>query len=326
MDSVYDLIIIGGGCAGLTAGIYAGRANLKTVILEKQFAGGQAAITNEIANYPGFKNISGYNLTKSMLEQARSFGTEFISQGVKEVDFSKEIKKVYTDKNVFKGYTVIIAAGASPREAGFEGERKFKGRGISYCASCDGFFYSGKNVFIVGSGYSAAQEALYLSRIAKKITMLIRKDRLKCPPSIIKKLRENPKVEIMFNTEIVEVSGVDNLERAVLRNNITNEVFTYTEEKNNTFGVFVFVGYKPSTEFIKKYIKTDKDGYILTNEEMETNIKGIYAAGDLRQKSLRQIITAASDGAVAASMAERYINEYRQKNVQIICKCEQTIA
>lgn len=311
-DVIYDLIILGGGCAGLTAGIYAGRAMLKTIIIEKMQAGGQATTTDEISNYPGFENITGPELMERILKQAESFGAEFILSDIKSVDLTRDIKEVETSTGIYKSRSVILTTGANPKKLGFEGEETFRGRGVGYCATCDGFFFKDKDIFVIGGGYSAAEEALYLTRFGKKVTVVVRKDSFSCARSIAKKVMEHPKIEVMFNTEIVKAYGEDVLKGAVFKNNITGEVINYeVSEDDETFGIFVFIGYKPTTELFRGQVEMDKGGYIITDENMETNIKGVFAAGDLREKSLRQLVTATSDGAIAATQAELYIESIK---------------
>lgn len=310
----YDLIILGGGAAGLTAGIYAGRAKMRTAIIERQQIGGQASITNEIANYPGFKTITGPELIERMREQADYFGTHIIFSDVAKVNLTKGRKEIETDSGVYTGRAVILCTGADPRKAGFEGEELFRGRGVSYCATCDGFFFRGKDIFVIGGGYSAAEEALYLTRFGKKVTILVRKDKFKCAQSIVDKVLSHPKIQVLFNTEIVRAYGEQTLQGAVFKNNKTGEVTEYrVSEEDRTFGIFVFAGYKPAMELFADQITLNEDGYVIANDNMETNLPGVFVAGDLRVKILRQLVTAAADGAVAAVQAEKYIAEMKEK-------------
>lgn len=310
----YDLIILGGGCAGLTAGIYAGRAKLRTLIIENRQAGGQAATTDEIANYPGLKTTTGPKLMATMLEQAKSFGTEFLQSQVRKINLKDEQKEVETDAGTFVSWAVILATGANPRKLGFEGEEAFKGRGVGYCATCDGMFFEGKDIFVVGGGYSAAEEALYLTRFGKKVTVLVRKDQFRCAKSIADKVLSHPKIEVRFHTELLKVYGQELLEGAVLKNNKTGEVTEYkASEEDGTFGVFVFIGYEPDAQLFKNQIQLDQEGYILTDETMQTSEDGVFAAGDVRPKLLRQLVTATADGAVAATQAEKYILKIKEK-------------
>lgn len=314
-ETLYDLIIIGAGCAGLTAGIYAGRAKLKTAVFEKQQPGGQAATTDEIANYPGFEHITGPELMERMLQQAKSFGTELISADVTKVDLAASPKAVHTGDRVYHAHTILIATGANPKKLGFEGEEEFRGRGVGYCATCDGFFFEGKDIFVIGGGYSAAEEALYLTRFGKKVTIVVRKDQFKCAQSIVDKVMANPKIEVWFNTELIKAYGDSLLKGAVFRNNVTGEEKRYEVPKEDgIFGIFVFVGYTPDTKLFEGQLKLDSNGYIETKEDMHTEVPGVFAAGDVRLKQLRQLVTATSDGAVAAVQAEKYLTEYREKN------------
>ncbi len=307
-DNIYDLIILGGGCAGLTSGIYAGRAMLDTLILENSTVGGQAAITSEIANYPGTPNISGPELMSKMLEQAKSFNVKLETCQVKSAQLADELKTIYTSCGIFRSHAVIIATGATPKKLGFEGEEEFTGRGVGYCATCDGFFFRDKDIFVIGGGNSAAEEALFLTRFGKKITILVRKGEFRCAPYLVDRVMSHPKIEVRFHTELVRAFGDSALKGAVLKNNQTGETYTYeVSQEDGNFGIFVFVGYEPTSEMFKDQLELDDAGYILTNENMETKLAGVFAAGDVRPKSLHQLVTATADGAIAASFAEKYV-------------------
>lgn len=307
---LYDLIILGGGCAGLTAGIYAGRAGLNTLILESGAPGGQAALTGTIENYPGVPEASGPELMQRMAEQAASFGAELRTCQVNAVRLDGRRKLAETGDGVFESAAMIIAAGASPKMAGFEGEEEYRGKGVGYCAACDGFFFRGKDIFVIGGGNSAAEEALYLTRFGKRVIMLVRKDRLRCEKVIARKVLEHPRIEARFNTELVRAYGGDVLKGAELKNNKTGELSAYTvSEEDGTFGIFVFAGRQPASVMFRGQIELDEAGYILTNGKMETSLPGVFAAGDIRAKEVRQIVTAAADGAAAAIQAEKYIAE-----------------
>lgn len=309
---LYDLIILGGGCAGLTAGIYAGRAQLNTMILESGTPGGQAATTSDIGNYPGVPDASGPELMQRMLDQARSFGAGFRTCSVSAVQLAGEQKLVETSEGIFESEAVIIAAGATPKKAGFEGEEEYRGRGVGYCAACDGFFFRNRDIFVIGGGSSAAEEALYLTRFGKKVTMLVRKDCLRCERVIAGEVLNHPKIEVRFNTELIRAYGDETLKGAELKNNKTGEISTYTVSRDDgMFGIFVFVGYQPASGLFRGQVELDEAGYIITNERMETGLPGVYAAGDIRAKELRQMVTAAADGAAAAVQAEKYISESR---------------
>lgn len=308
MSKIYDLLILGSGPAGLSAGIYAGRAKLNTLIIEKGDIGGQVNTTSEVVNYPGIKNISGPKLMDEMRQQSQDFGVNFIKSEITNVDFSQDIKVITTTSGNIKGRAVIIATGAVPRKLGFPGEKDFTGRGIGYCSTCDGEFFEGLDVFVIGAGFAAAEEAIFLTRYAKKVIIIAREPEFTCAKTIADKVFKNPKIEVKFNSEILEATGDDILKSAKFINNKTKETFEYTASKEDvTFGIFVFIGYEPKTSLFKNHIDMDKFGYILTDENMRTNISGIYAAGDLRPKSLRQIVTAVSDGAIASTDAEKYI-------------------
>ena len=313
-NNIYDLIIIGGGPAGLSAGLYAGRAKLRTLIIEKEHTGGQISTTAEVVNYPGIVKTSGSDLTSQMRIQAENFGVKFQTADVTDVDFNGEIKTIKTNVGDIQGRAVIIATGASPRKLGFPGEIEYGGRGVAYCSTCDGEFFKGLEVLVIGAGFAAAEEAIYLTRFAKKVIIIAREPEFTCAKSIGDKVKANKNIEIRFNTEVVEAVGDDLLRSVKLINNVTNETSEYYPPKEDgTFGIFVFVGYQPQTDVFKGKVEMDRWGYILTNENMETNIKGVYAAGDLRPKMLRQVVTAVADGAIAATDAERYVASEKER-------------
>lgn len=319
MDKIYDVIIIGGGPAGLSAALYTSRSKLSTLILEKDKIGGQILTTQEVANYPGslFETdkieTSGPELVTRMIKQADHFGAERIMKGVESLDFSGKIKKVITeDKTEFQGKTVIIATGAYARKLGTPGEKALTGKGVSYCATCDADFFEELEVFCIGAGYAAAEEAIYLTKFAKKVTIIAREPEFTCAKSIADRVMANPKIEVKFNSEVLEMRGDGILEEATFRDNLTGETWDYiADEDIGTFGIFVFIGYKPATDLFKGHINMDQWGYIPTDEFMATNIPGVYAAGDLRPKELRQVITAASDGAIAATAIEKYLTNFK---------------
>lgn len=314
MEKIYDLIIVGGGPAGLSAGVYAGRAKLKTLIIEKGNFGGQTSTTSEIANYPGIRNTSGPALIEEMRLQNEDFGVEFAKTDVTGVDFSGDVKIVKTINGELKGRAVIIATGASPRKLGFPGEAEFTGRGVAYCSTCDGEFFEGLEVFVIGAGFAAAEEAMYLTRYATKVRIIAREPEFTCAPSIADKVFANDKIDVHFNTELQGVYGDDMIKSARFINNETKEEWEYTaKEEDGTFGVFVFIGYQPKTDIFKGHVEMDRAGYILTDDDMRTNVKGVYAAGDLRPKSLRQVITAVADGAIAATDAGKYVSEEKDR-------------
>lgn len=324
-NNIYDTIIIGGGCAGLCAGLYAARSGLKTLIIEKSAPGGQAVITNGIRNYPGFDEISGFELSQNMLKQAKSFGAELIQQAVEKCELEEFIKTVYVKDGIFRTKTIICACGTVPVKAGFEGEDEFYGKGVSRCAICDGFFWRGKDVFVVGGGESAAKEALYLAGLCRSVTMLVRGERLSCAEFVSKRVFDEHKINVLFNSRLIRVSGYDGIKTALIQNTRTGEQTEYTvESTEDAYGVFVFVGMKPDTEIFKGSLELDKHGYILTDENMHTSVKGVFAAGDIRKKSLRQLVTACSDGATAGVQCHDYIcgfhdgaNMYAKKDLSL---------
>lgn len=306
---IYDLVIIGNGPAGLTAAIYAARANMKVVVIGNGLEGGQIATTSEVANYPGYKFISGPDLAKEMYEQAKGFGAEFIQDTINDVNFLEDIKQIFGISNNYEARSVIIATGAKPRKLNIPGEFEFTGNGVGYCATCDGRFFTGLEVYCIGAGYSAAEEAMYLTKFAKKVIIIAREPEFTCAKSIADKVKNHPKIEVLFNTEMLEINGTDSIKSAVLKNVITGKTWSVkADEKDETFGVFMFIGYMPQSEIFRGKIPMTDAGYIITNENMETEIEGVYAAGDLRPKLLKQVVTAVADGAIAVTSSEHYIN------------------
>lgn len=310
MDNIYDVVIIGEGPAGLSAGIYAARAKMKTLIVEKEKAGGQIVITEEIANYPGsVENASGPSLIARMVEQADSFGAERVLDTIKEVDFDGKIKVLKGEKNEYKAKTVIVATGAKSRPIGCPGEKELVGKGVSYCATCDADFFTDLEVYVVGGGDAAVEEAMYLTKFARKVTIIHRRDELRAAKSIQEKAFKNDKIHFMWDTVVTEIKGDGVVESMVVKNKKTGEeTEVFPDEEDGIFGIFVFIGYTPVTELFEGRLDMEK-GYILTDEDMNTSVPGIFAAGDCRKKSLKQVVTAAADGAIAAVQAEKYINE-----------------
>lgn len=309
-QEVYDLIIIGGGSAALSAGIYAGRAMLDTLIIEKDKIGGQVTTTSEIVNYPAIRTTTGPELMEDMRIQAVDFGVDFVADEIIDVSFDQTIKEVKSATKTYYAYAVIIATGASARKIGFPGEVEYTGRGIAYCSTCDGEFFQGLDIFVIGGGYAAAEEAVYLTRYGKSVTMIIREPDFTCAKLTAEAAKNHPDIKIVYNTEVKEVTGDDFVRKAVFVNNQTGDEIVYEAPKDSTFGMFVFAGNQPSTEIFEGKITLDR-GYIPTSEEMETNVPGIYAAGDLRIKELRQIVTAVADGAIAATTAQKYVTEQK---------------
>ncbi|MTK64815.1 MAG: thioredoxin-disulfide reductase [Methanobacterium sp.] len=309
MNNLYDVIIIGSGPAGLSAALYAARARMKTLILERTKVGGQIVTTDEVANYPGsVEDATGPSLIARMEKQVESFGAERKKDNIKEVDFGGKIKLLRGESEEYQAKTVIIATGASPRHIGCPGENKLIGKGVSYCATCDADFFQDLEVFVVGGGDSAVEEAIYLTKFARKVTIVHRRDELRAAKSIQEKAFKNEKIHFMWNTVVDEIKGEGILESAVFKNTKTSETHEYfADEEDGTFGIFVFTGYLPINNLFKEKIQLNEGGYIITNDKMETNIEGVFAAGDIREKPLRQVVTATADGAIAAVQAERYI-------------------
>ncbi|MFY9282612.1 MAG: thioredoxin-disulfide reductase [Miniphocaeibacter sp.] len=307
---MYDLIIIGAGPGGLAAGLYGARAKMKTLVLEKEKMGGQIVSTSEVENYPGsVENATGPSLTKRFTEQAEKFGAEIKMANVKEVNFDGKIKEVVCDNETYKAKSIVIATGASPKKIGCPGEKEFTGKGVSYCATCDADFFEDFEVIVVGGGDSALEEAIYLTKFARKVYLVHRRDTFKACNTVIENTKANDKIEMWLNKEIIEIKGDGILESVVLKDTVTGETSEYfADEDDGTMGVFIFIGFNPQTELFKDKVEL-RNGYIVTDEEMRTNIDGVFAAGDVREKSLRQVVTAAADGAIAAVNAEKYINE-----------------
>lgn len=304
---MYDLIIIGGGPGGLSAALYASRSKLKTLVIEGTIEGGQIAGTADVENYPGIIKIDGMELGQVMKEQSENFGAEFIYETVEKVDLEGTVKKVTAGDKVYESKTVIVATGAKPREMGVPGEKEFQGRGVSYCATCDAAFYQDLPVYVIGGGDSAVDEALFISKFASTVYIVHRRDELRASKNLQDRAMNTPNIKFIWDTVVEEVKGDKIVKELVLKNKKTGEVTTVSSDKE-LFGIFVFIGNVAQTELFKDTL-TLKDGYIVTNEEMETNIEGVYAIGDVRSKKIRQVVTAASDGAIAAINAERYIAE-----------------
>lgn len=310
---IYDVIVIGGGAAGMSAGIYSGRAKMKTLVLEQGSVGGQAKTTNEIVNYPGIRHTTGPELMEQMHLQAEDFGVAFAQTEVLEAQLEGEIKVLKTTNGDYETRSVIIATGATPRTLGFPGEAEYRGRGVAYCATCDGEFYTGLEVFVIGAGFAAAEEAIFLTRFARKVTVIAREPEFTCAKTIADKVLAHPKIEVKFNTEVVEATGDELLRRVKFINNQTNETFEHVAQDDETFGIFIFAGYVPQTKVFNGLVDMDKFGYIITDENMHTSVEGVYAAGDLRPKVLRQVVTAVADGAIASLEAEKYVAHEKER-------------
>ena len=309
MSKIYDVIVLGAGPSGLTAGLYAGRSRLSTLIIEKGQDGGQIAITNEIENYPGqqLDGESGPSLIARMTEQAKKFGAERVSDVIKSVELTGDVKKLVGNKGEYLAKTVIIATGAFPRPIGCKNEAQYVGKGISFCATCDAAFFEDFEVYVVGGGDAAVEEAMYLTKFARKVTIIHRRDELRAAKSIQEKAFANPKLHFMWDTVVDEVGGDEILSKMVVKNTKTGELTTIeADEDDGMFGLFGFIGLLPNSHLFEGVIDME-NGYIKTDDNMHTNIPGVYAAGDIRVKSLRQVVTAAADGAIAAMQAEHYI-------------------
>ena len=303
----FDVIIVGSGPAGLSAAIYAARGNLKTGVFEKSLVGGQINVTYEVENYPGIPEVlSGFELSDRFKQQADKFGPEFVDEEIVKIDFESKdgFKKVYTEDGEYLTKAIIIATGAQPRYLNCPGEEEFTGKGVSYCATCDGALYRNKVVAVIGGGDSAVEEGMFLTKFASKVYVVHRRDELRAVKSIQDRAFKNDKMEFIWDSVVEEIKGGNFVENIVLKN-------VKTQEKQDLAvdGIFIYVGILPNNALLKDDLKLDKSGFVITNEFMETNIPGVYAVGDLRKTPLRQVITAASDGAIAAFYAEKYVSE-----------------
>ncbi len=306
MSTTYDVVIIGGGPAGLTAGIYTGRANLKTVILEKGLPGGQIAQTEEVENYPGFPEpISGPELSERMVQQAKRFGAEIIMEEVQGLEKTPQGFVVKGYEQEYPARTVILATGANPKKLGVPGEEKFYGRGVSTCATCDGFFYRGKEVVVVGGGDAAVEEGLFLTKFASKVTLVHRRNELRANKTAQARAFANPKMQFIWDTVVEEVLGEETVRGVRLRNLQSGERYEYP-----TDGVFIFIGHEPNTGFLGGLVALRPDGYIEVREEIFTSVPGVFAAGDVADPIYRQLSTSVGAGTRAAMMAERYLAEH----------------
>ena len=312
MDKLYDVIILGAGPAGLAAGLYSGRYRLSTLIIEKAKDGGQIAITDEIENYPGqmVEGESGPSLIARMTAQPEKFGAERASDTITMVELEGPVKKLYGTKDTYQCKTLIIATGAFPRPIGCKREGEFMGKGVSFCATCDANFFEDLEVYVVGGGDSAVEEAMYLTKFARKVTIIHRRDELRAAKSIQEKAFKNPKLHFMWDTVVDELLGEDILSGMIVKNTKTGELTRIdADEEDGLFGLFGFIGYNPRSELFEGMLDMDH-GYIKTDDNMHTNIPGVFAAGDIRVKALRQVVTAAADGAIAAMQAEKYVSEH----------------
>lgn len=313
-ENLYDVIIVGAGPAGLSAAIYAARAKYRVLVLEKEKIGGQITITSEIVNYPGVEKSDGERLTSAMKVQAEKFGAEFSIEEVTEMELEGDIKHIHTKNGDYRTLGVVIAVGANPRRLGFPGEEEFKGRGVAYCATCDGEFFTGKEVFVVGGGFAAVEEGIFLTKYARKITMIVREEDFTCAKTVaeqVKGYEETGQIEVKFHTEVEEVGGNTILNHAVFKDNLSGEKWEYNLDEG--FGMFIFAGYVPNTKWLNNQIELDKQGYIVTDVNRKTSIDGVYGAGDVCIKNLRQVVTAVSDGATAATSLEKYVSSVHER-------------
>ena len=302
---MYDVLIIGGGPAGMTAAVYAARAGYKTAVLEVGVPGGQAATTELIENYPGFPGgVAGPELMMKFFEQTQTFGVETIFEHVQSVELGGEVKKVTTNNGVHEARAVIIASGAKPKTLGVANEGKFRGRGVSYCATCDGFFFKDMPVAVIGGGDAAVEEALYLTKMCSHVTLIHRRDQLRANKAAQTRALSNEKMDIIYDTVVDEIEGEDKVAQLRLRNKKTEETSVLPVN-----GVFIFVGYQPNNDFFPPELDVDQQGYVMTDENMQTNIPGVFAIGDVRRKALRQVTTAVGDGGLVLHALEAYLEK-----------------
>ncbi len=306
-DKIWDVAIVGGGPAGLTAYLYAKRALLETLLIEKGPIGGQVLLTDLIENYPGFpEGIPGFELIQKMQAQVEKYGLNLIQKKAIALKKEGELKQIVLEDNeVIKAKTVILALGAGMRKLGIPGEKELTGKGVSYCATCDGPFFRDQIVAVIGGGNTALQEALYLTKFAKKVYLIHRRDAFRATPILQQRVKENPKIEIVWNTVLKEIKGKDSVEGVVTYNRKTEK-----ENFLEVSGVFIFIGHEPETDWLKGVVELDEKGFILVNQNMETSLKGVYACGDCISKAFRQIINACGEGAVAALSAEKYLGNF----------------
>lgn len=310
MEKIYDVIIVGSGPAGLSAGLYAARAKMSTIILEKDKTGGQISGTEEVANYPGsIREATGPTLVARMVEQAELFGAERMKAEVLSFDLEGQVKTVVTSKGELKAKSIILAMGARPRLLNVPNEKALTGKGVSYCATCDAEFFTDLEVCVFGGGDTALEEAMFITKFAKKVTIIHRRDEFRAAKSIVEKAEKNDKIEFIFNSGAKKIIGEDMVRGIEIENYVTGETTEIMADPNDgLMGIFVFVGYIPETTLVKTLVKLDEAGYIITDEQMQTGIPGVFAAGDIRKKTLRQVVTATADGAIAAVQAEKYVD------------------
>ena len=312
-ENFYDVVIIGGGPAGLSAAIYLTRAKYRVLVLEKEQFGGQITITHEVVNYPGVGKCSGKDLTDTMYLQAEYFGADFLIAEATGLDLKEDVKIVHTNRGDFKCLGVLLATGARPKMVGFKGEAEYRGRGVAYCATCDGEFFMGKEVFVIGGGYAAAEESIFLTKFASHVTILIRGENFSCAEAVAEQARNHEKITVITGAVVEEVKGENGLNYIRYKKRSTGEVTEYHAKEGENFGVFVFVGYAPETDMVKDIAQLNEQGYIITDKSQKTSIDGLYAAGDICIKPLRQVVTATSDGALAATELEKYVAKVQSR-------------
>lgn len=312
-ENLYDVVIIGGGPAGLSAAIYLTRAKYRVLVLEKEQFGGQITITHEVVNYPGVGKCSGKDLTDTMYLQAEYFGTDFLIAEATGLDLEGTVKTVNTNRGDFKCIGVLLATGAHPKMVGFKGEAEYRGRGVAYCATCDGEFFTGKEVFVIGGGFAAAEESIFLTKFASHVTIIIRGEDFSCAEAVAEQARSHEKITVITNTVVEEVKGENGLNYIRYKNRTTGEVTEYHAKEGEGFGVFVFVGYAPATDLVKDIAELNEQGYVITDKSQKTSVDGLYAAGDICIKPLRQVVTATSDGALAATELEKYVAKVQSR-------------
>lgn len=314
VENLYDAVIIGGGPAGLTAAIYLGRACRRVLVVEKDRLGGQIATTANVVNYPGVLAASGAELANTMAKQAANFGAEFLAAEVTGLSMDSDVKTVHTSAGDIACLSVLLATGAAPKKIGFGGENDFEGRGVSYCATCDGALFAGKEVIVIGGGYQAAEEAVFLTKYAKKVTVMMRKGDFSCAASVAKAAWDNPKIEVFPNTRVTRITGDTAVRAAVIEDTVTKGRETWRpENEDEPFGVFVLAGRKPATGLVRSIAQLDDDGCVIVNEKQETTCPGLFAAGDVCPKNLRQVATAVGQAAATATEMEGFIAQARRK-------------
>lgn len=313
-ENLYDVVIVGGGPAGLTAALYLARARYRVLVVEKERFGGQIAISSEVVNYPGVLSADGGELTETMRRQAGSFGAEFLMAEVESLSLEGEIKTVRTSRGDLDCFGVLLATGAQPRSVGFQGEEEFRGRGVAYCATCDGEFFTGKEVFVIGGGYAAAEESVFLTRYASHVTILMRGEDFSCAKSLADAARSNEKISVVANVQVESVTGGDRGVTAIrCRDRKTGQLSEHRASGGESIGVFVFAGYVPATALVKGIVELNEQGYVITDQQQKTSVEGLYAAGDVCVKNLRQVVTAVGDGATAATELEKYAAAMQKK-------------